>query len=58
MIIIRKEYIVRNVETKEPIQTFTKEQDAVNMVGYFNKKYNAEVTEVLKVVSTIEMTTL
>ena len=48
-------YIMRNADTKEPIQRFSRESDAVNMAGKFNKRYNREAAEVVKIVNTIEM---
>ena len=51
-------YIIRSATTKEPIQQVTNEEQAVNLAGLLNKKHNAEVAEVVKIIQTVETSVL
>ena len=48
------EYIIRHIDTKEPIITCSKEREAVNIAGKMNKFVGREKVEILKRVTTID----
>lgn len=55
MTITKTTYLLRNAVTKEPIITLDNERDAVNLAGYLNKELNKEAGEVVKIVTTTEI---
>ena len=52
------EYIIRHIDTKEPIIRCKSEMDAVNWAGKMNKRAGREKVEILKRIITVKTSIL